>query len=55
MMHVQSGAQVAAFVVKMDTIAVLQTSRKVESELFNSANPKLLSVIAFACAFPVLA
>jgi hypothetical protein len=42
--------QTAVYEVKLDTIAVMRTSRQSEYDLFNSASPKVLSVVAFACA-----
>lgn len=45
--------QVATFRAKLDTIAVLQTSRSIEAELFDGET--VLSVVAFACAAASLA
>lgn len=45
---VQSDWQVAAFRTKLDTIAVLQTSRSIETRMLDGARPPVLSVVAFA-------
>jgi hypothetical protein len=46
----QVDVQVATFKVKLDTIAVLRTSKQVEEKMLDQASSKVLSVIAFAYA-----
>jgi hypothetical protein len=46
---VQDSVRIAAFEAKLDTIAVMRTSRQDENDLLDSSNPKALSVVAFAC------
>lgn len=43
-----AGAEVAAYNVKVDTIALMQTSNAEERRLFDGASPAVLSVVAFA-------
>jgi hypothetical protein len=45
---------VAAYNVKVDTIALLQTSNADEKALFGSSAKKVLSVVAFACVSPTV-
>lgn len=47
---VQGNVEVAAFELKVDTIGLLQTSRQIESSLFDGASPEVLSVVAFTYA-----
>lgn len=40
---------VSAYNIKVDTIALLQTSNEIERGLFETATPGVLSVVAFSC------
>jgi hypothetical protein len=45
---------VAAYNIKVDTIALLQTSNADEKALFGASAKKVLSVVAFACVSPTV-
>jgi hypothetical protein len=46
-LFLQAGVSVAVYQIKVDTIAVLQTSAETEKDLFR-ISPELLTVVAFA-------
>lgn len=52
MQRLQGDVRIASFQVKPDTIALLRTSQFDEALLFGSAEPAILSVVAFAYALP---